>query len=156
MTAPKAALRFVLQVESDFYKITYICFDDIQLKSLYSNFTFVSGIGGFQVGFPRPSFIQDDFYPEISVDNLYTRNVPFLSSAELADKYIHVSNLQDYLICNDVHSKISWLQWNQTSIEKGYSLSCDVDEFRSTVSTLPEFSVSGLLIYVNICSSCSL
>ncbi|PNF32631.1 hypothetical protein B7P43_G17750 [Cryptotermes secundus] len=81
MTAPKATLRFVLQVESDFYKITDICFDDTQLKTLYSNFTFVSGIGGYQVGFPRPSFIQDDFYPEISVDTI-------LGSAELADKYI--------------------------------------------------------------------
>ncbi|PNF31600.1 hypothetical protein B7P43_G18214 [Cryptotermes secundus] len=81
MTAPKATLRFVLQVESDFYKITDICFDDTQLKTLYSNFTFVSGIGGYQVGFPRPSFIQDDFYPEISVDRT------ILGSTELADKW---------------------------------------------------------------------
>ncbi|XP_023709602.2 uncharacterized protein LOC111865649 [Cryptotermes secundus] len=226
MTAPKATLRFVLQVESDFYKITDICFDDTQLKTLYSNFTFVSGIGGYQVGFPRPSFIQDDFYPEISVDNLYTRNSAdsYLARGHYTAKadfvygsqhratfhFVNISpqwqtfnganwnalemsvrtyadrnklNLDvntgtygvatlpnvngieneyvqsqdtDYLICNDVHSKISWLQWDQTSIEEGYSLCCDVDEFRSTVSTLPEFSVSGLLIYVNICSSCSL
>ncbi|PNF16246.1 hypothetical protein B7P43_G14573 [Cryptotermes secundus] len=67
------------QVESDFYKITDICFDDIQLKTLYSNFTFVSGIGGYQVGFPRPNFIQDNFYPEISVDNLYRATFHFVN-----------------------------------------------------------------------------
>jgi hypothetical protein len=58
----------------------------------------------------------------------------------------YISNPQgDYLICNDVCSKISWLQWDQKNIEKGYSYCCDVDDFRSTVNTLPEFTVSGLL-----------
>ncbi|GFG38326.1 hypothetical protein Cfor_01737 [Coptotermes formosanus] len=51
----------------------------------------------------------------------------------------------DYLICNDVCSKISWLQWDQKNTTKGYLYCCDVNDFRSTVKTLPEFTVSGLL-----------
>ncbi|GFG35692.1 hypothetical protein Cfor_12773, partial [Coptotermes formosanus] len=58
----------------------------------------------------------------------------------------YLSNPQgDYLICNDVCSRLSWLQWDQKNIEKGYSYCCDVDDFRSTVKTLPQFTVSGLL-----------
>lgn len=274
----KSHIEIGFEVESDFYKIIDICFDDIQLNTLYSKFTLVSSIGGYQVGFPRPSFIQDDFYPELSVDDLYTKNTQrqtisaILGSTELGDKYVaessdyflarghhtakadfvygsqhratfhfvnvspqwqtfnganwnalemsvrtyadknkltldvytgtygvatlpnvngietelylyiddnnnkgipvpklfwkavynpktqagivfvginnpYVSNPQeDYLICNDVCSKISWLQWDQENIKSGYSYCCDVDDFRSTVTTLPEFEVSGLLI----------
>jgi hypothetical protein len=59
----------------------------------------------------------------------------------------YVSDLQgDYLICIDVCSKISWVNWDQKNIEKGYSYCCEVDDFRSTVKYLPQFTVSGLLI----------
>ena len=59
----------------------------------------------------------------------------------------YVSDPQgDYLICTDVCSKISWVHWDQKNIEKGYSYCCEVDDFRSTVKYLPQFTVSGLLI----------
>jgi hypothetical protein len=266
------------KVESDFYKIIDICFDDILFNPLYSKFTLVSGIGGYQSGFPRPDFVKDNFYPGIPVDDLYTRNKQrqtisnTLGSTLLGDKYIdessdyflirghltanadfvygsqhratfhfinvapqwqtingknwnslemsvrtyadknklnldvytgtygvatlpnvngtetelhlyvdnnnnkgipvpklfwkavynsktqagivfvginnpYLSNAEeDYLICKDVCSKISWLQWDQKNIKKGYSYCCDVNEFRSTVDTLPELPVSSLLI----------
>ena len=51
----------------------------------------------------------------------------------------------DYLICIDVCSKMSWVNWDQKNITRGYSYCCEVDDFRSTVKTLPQFSVSGLL-----------
>jgi hypothetical protein len=58
----------------------------------------------------------------------------------------YLSNPQgDYLICNDVCSKISWLQLEQKNITKGYLYCCDVNDFRATVKTLPEFTVRGLL-----------
>jgi hypothetical protein len=58
----------------------------------------------------------------------------------------YVSDPQrDYLICTDVCSKISWIQWDQKNITKGYSYCCEVDDFRSTVKTLPDYPVSGLL-----------
>jgi hypothetical protein len=39
----------------------------------------------------------------------------------------------DYLICTDVCSKISWINWDQKNITKGYSYCCEVEDFRSTV-----------------------
>ena len=52
----------------------------------------------------------------------------------------------DYLICTDVCSKISWVKWDQENITKRYSYCCEVDDFRSTVQYLPQFTVSRLLI----------
>jgi hypothetical protein len=58
----------------------------------------------------------------------------------------YVSKLQgDYLICTDVCSKLSWINWNQKDIVKVYTYFCEVDDFRSTVKFLPQFTVSGLL-----------
>jgi len=58
----------------------------------------------------------------------------------------YVSDPQgDYLICTDVCSKISWIDWDQKNITKGYSYCCEVDNFRTKVKTLPDFPVSGLL-----------
>ncbi|KAJ8877248.1 hypothetical protein PR048_021702 [Dryococelus australis] len=51
----------------------------------------------------------------------------------------------DYIICPDVSSKISWLTWDKTNIKKGYSYACEVSAFRSVVNTLPAFTVSRLL-----------
>jgi hypothetical protein len=274
----KRHIRIGFEIASDFYKLIDICFDDILYTTLYAKSTVVSGIAGYQVAFPRPSFVKDDFYPGISVDNLYTRNInqqtvsTILGSTQLGKKYIadtsnfylvrgHLSpktdfvygsqqratfhyvnvlaqwqtfnagnwdsvetsvrtyanksklNLDvytgtygiltfpdvngietelylyvdsnnnkaipvpklfwkavydpttqagvvvvginnpylsgpqgDYLICNDVCSKISWLKWDQKNITKGYLYCCDVNDFRATVNTLPEFTVSGLLL----------
>jgi hypothetical protein len=52
----------------------------------------------------------------------------------------------DYLMCNDVCSKISWVNWDRKNIAKGYCYCCEVDDFRSTVKFLPQFTVSSLLI----------
>jgi hypothetical protein len=58
----------------------------------------------------------------------------------------HVSVLQgDYRICNNVCSQISWVNWDQKNVENWYFYCCEVDDFRSTVKTLPPFPVSGLL-----------
>jgi hypothetical protein len=58
----------------------------------------------------------------------------------------HISEPEgDYLICNDVCSQISWVNWDQKNIEKGFSYCCEVDEFRSKINNLPPFPVSGLL-----------
>jgi hypothetical protein len=274
----KRHIEVGFEVESDFYKLIDICFDDVLYTTLYAKATIVSGIAGYQKGFPRPSFIQDSFFPGMSVDNLYTRNTQrqtisgLLGSTLLGDEYIHPTNdyymarghlsanadyvygsqqratfhfvnvapqwqtfnggnweslessvrayadrrkldlvvytgtygvatlpncnetetelylyvdsnnnkaipvpkfywkavydpksqagvvfvginnpyvsdpQGDYLICTDVCSKISWVNWDQANIKKGYSYCCEVDDFRSTVKTLPQFTVSGLLI----------
>ena len=272
----KRHIEIGFEVEADFYKLIDVCFDNVLYTTLYVNATIVSGIAGYQSGFPRPSFIQDSFFPGMSVDNLYTQNTQrqtisgLLGSALLGDQYIaatsdyylarghlsakadyvygsqqratfhfvnvspqwqtfnggnwealessvrafadkkkldlvvytgtygvatlrnvngtetdlylyvdsnnnkaipvpkfywkavydpksqagvvfvginnpYVSDPQgDYLICTDVCSKISWIQWDQKNIKRGYSYCCEVDDFRSKVKTLPDFPVSGL------------
>ena len=274
----KRHIEIGFDVESNFYKLIDVCFDDIMYTTLYAKATVVSGIAGNQKGFPRPGFVQDSFYPGMSVDTLYTRNTQrqiisgLLGSTLLGDQYIdatsdyylarghltanadfvygsqqratfhfvnvspqwqtfnagnwetlesnvrayadkkkldlvvytgtygvatlpnvngiatelylyvdsnnnkaipvpkfywkavydpksqagvvfvginnpYVSNPQgDYLICTDVCSKISWVTWDQKNIIRGYSYCCEVDDFRSKVKYLPQFSVSGLLI----------
>ena len=275
----KRHIEVGFEVESDFYKLIDVCFDDVLYTTLYAKETIVSGIAGYQKGFPRPSFVQDSFFPGMSVDTIYTRNTQrqtisgLLGSTLLGDQYIHptddyylarghhsanadfvyvsqqratfhfvnvapqwqtfngnggnweklefsvrayadsrkldlvvytgtygiltlpnvngtetelylyvdsnnnkaipvpklfwkavydpksqagvvfvginnpyVSDPQrDYLICTDVCSKLSWLNWDQANIKKGYSYCCEVDDFRSTVKTLPDFPISGLL-----------
>jgi hypothetical protein len=273
----KRHIEIGFQVESHFYKLIDVCFDDVLYTTLYVKATIVSGIAGFQSGFPRPRFIQDSFYPGMSVYNLYSINKQretisgLLGSTQFGDHFIneksncsltkghlsakadfvygsqqratfHFVNVSpqwqtfnggnwealessvrayaakkkldlvvytgtygvatlpnvngtetelylyadvnnnkaipvpklfwkavydpksqagvvfvginnpfvsdpkgDYLICTDVCSKISWVQWDQKSIEKGYSYCCEVDDFNSTVKILPQFEVSGLL-----------
>uniref|UniRef100_A0A1B6DIQ8 DNA/RNA non-specific endonuclease/pyrophosphatase/phosphodiesterase domain-containing protein n=1 Tax=Clastoptera arizonana TaxID=38151 RepID=A0A1B6DIQ8_9HEMI len=51
----------------------------------------------------------------------------------------------DYLICEDVCDKISWLTWDQTNIKKGFSYCCEVNDFFKTVTTLPELNVTSIL-----------
>jgi hypothetical protein len=69
----------------------------------------------------------------------------------------YVSDPQgDYLICTDVCSQISWVNWDQKNITKGYSYCCEVEDFRSTVKTLPHFPVIGLLTETNDSSSLQL
>jgi len=273
----KRHIEIGFEVEPVFYKLIDVCFDDVLYTTLYVKAIVVSGIAGYQQGFPRPSFIQDSFYPGMSVDNLYTRNTQrqtisgLLGSTQLGDQYIdetsdyflarghysanadyvygsehratfhfvnvspqwqtfnggnwellessvrnyadnnkldlevytgtygvatlpnvngvetelylyvdvnnnkgipvpkfywkavydpkgqrgvvfvginnpYVNNPQGgYLICTDICSKISWVHWDPKNIARGYSYCCEVDDFRSTVKYLPQFSVSGLL-----------
>jgi len=284
----KRHIEIGFDVESDFYKLIDVCFDDVLYTTLYVKATIVSGILGNEAGLKRPNFTEDNFYPPgMSVDNLYTRNTQLLTISNIlglgpsgnnyinktyfltrghhaakadfiygsqqnatfhfvnvspqwqtfnggnwdrlessvrayADKkkldlvvytgtygvatlpnvtgietelylYVdsnnnkaipvpklfwkavydpksqagvvfvginnpYVSNPQrDYLICNDVCSKISWVYWDQKNITKGYSYCCEVDDFRYTVKTLPQFPVSGLLTETeNTNDSCSL
>ena len=274
----KRHIRTGFEIESDFYNLIDICFDDTLYNTLYAKSTVVSGVAGYQVAFPRPSFVKDEFYPGIAVDNLYARNSQqqtvstILGSTELSKKYIaDTSNLylvrghlsprvdfvygtqqratfhyvnvapqwqtfnagnwdsiessvrtyadkkkvsldvytgtygiltfpdvngsetelylyadnnnnkgipvpklfwkavyepktqagvvfvginnpyisgpqEDDLVCNDVCSQISWLKWDQKNVTKGYVYCCDVNDFRSTVKTLPDFTVSSLLL----------
>ena len=272
----KRHIEIGFEVERNFYKLMDICFDDVLYTTLYVKATIVSGIAGYQRGFPRPSFKQDSFFPGMSVNSLYTQITQretisgLLGSTHLGNKYInpksnyfltrghlsakadyvygsqqratfhfvnvspqwqtfnggnwvalessvqlyagkkkldlvvytgtygvatlpnvngtetelylyvdsnnnkaipvpkffwkavydpksqagvvfvginnpYVSNPQgDYLICTDVCSNVSWIQWDQKNIKKGYSYCCEVDDFRSKVKTLPDFPVSGL------------
>ncbi|XP_037814328.1 uncharacterized protein LOC119605356 [Lucilia sericata] len=64
-------------------------------------------------------------------------NNPHLTLAEIK---------KDYIICPDISDKVSYIPWKKTDIVAGYSYACEVAEFRKKVTTLPSFSVSGLLV----------
>jgi hypothetical protein len=59
-----------------FVRVISVCFDDVHQNSLYSEFNLTKSIEGYQSGFPRPGFIEDDFYNvgSNSVDDLYSRD----------------------------------------------------------------------------------
>jgi len=274
----KRHIEIGFEVETHFYKLMDVCFDDVLYTTLYVQATIVSGIDGHQTKFSGTRFIKDGFYPtEMSVYKLYSRNKTretisdLLGSPELGDHFInaksnyslskghlsaktdyvygsqqratfHFVNISpqwqtfnggnwealessvrayankkkldlvvytgtygvatlpningnetelylyvdinnnkaipvpklfwkavydpksqagvvfvginnpyisdpkgDYLICTDVCSEISWVNWDQQNIKRGYSYCCEVGDFNSTVNTLPQFTVSGLL-----------
>jgi len=90
----KRHIEIGFEVESDFYKLIDICFDDVLYTTLYANATIVSGIAGYKIGFPRPSFVQDNLFPGMSVDTLYTQNTQrqtisgLLGSTQLGNQFI--------------------------------------------------------------------
>lgn len=93
------------QVETNrFLVLMNVCFDDVGQNAIYSWFNLTSTIGGYQRGFPRPAFLQGDFYnPNInSVNTLYTRaqqriTINRLVGLKVNDtKYVHATN--DYFL----------------------------------------------------------
>lgn len=55
--------------------------------------------------------------------------------------------LEEYVICEDVSDIITWINWTKHDLLLGYSYACEVEEFRRVVNHLPEFDVSGGLLY---------
>lgn len=51
-----------------------------------------------------------------------------------------------HIICEDVSSRINWLQWTRDSIAKGYSYACSIPNFRKFYHIFPHFAVSQLLL----------
>jgi hypothetical protein len=54
----KPQIEIVFEVESDFYKLIDVGFDDVMKTTLYARAIIVSGIAGFQKAFPKPSSVQ--------------------------------------------------------------------------------------------------
>lgn len=55
--------------------------------------------------------------------------------------------LEEYVLCEDVSDKITWINWTKDNVLLGYSYACEVQEFRKVVTHLPTFDVSGGLLY---------
>jgi hypothetical protein len=104
----KRHIEIGFEVESGFYKLIDVCFDDVLRTTLYAKSAVVSGIAGNQKEFPRPSFVQGSFFPGMSVDTLYTRIKEretfsrLLGSTLLGDKYIGATS--DYYLARGHHS----------------------------------------------------
>lgn len=95
---------FQIETSQRFLRVLRICFDDVAQTTIYSEFNLTRSIGGYQSGFPRPSFIEDDFYNlgTQKLDTLYSRNTQrttvnaLVGLAAGSTKYVHASN--DYFM----------------------------------------------------------
>ncbi|XP_022903812.2 uncharacterized protein [Onthophagus taurus] len=61
-------------INNRFLKHIDVCFDESKDNVLYSKFNLTKTIDGYQSGYPRPSWIQGNFFSVSGVDNLYTKN----------------------------------------------------------------------------------
>lgn len=53
---------------------------------------------------------------------------------------------KDYIVCTDVSSEITYINWQKDDIKRGYSYACDVNEFLKAVPHFAEIDVRSLLI----------
>jgi len=65
-------------------------------------------------------------------------NNPHLTEAQIK---------RDYVICNDVSDKVTYINWKKTDIKAGWSYACEVSDFLRTVKHLPALTAkNGLLV----------
>nr|CAD7402363.1 unnamed protein product [Timema cristinae] len=89
-------------VGTNFYNLHEICFDSADANPIYTKFDLVANIGGLQTGFPRPSWVEGGFYPNLTPNTQYGRNQQIatfstiLGSTDLSAQY--VSSTSDYYL----------------------------------------------------------
>lgn len=54
--------------------------------------------------------------------------------------------LANYVICNDVSSRINYVSWQRTNLLRGYGYACEVNDFLRRVPHIPGLSVGSLLV----------
>jgi DNA/RNA endonuclease G (NUC1) len=47
--------------------------------------------------------------------------------------------------CKDISSTVSWLTWQRTKLVRGYSYTCEVNDFRANFPDIPDFKVKSIL-----------
>lgn len=53
---------------------------------------------------------------------------------------------RDYVICSDVSSRISYINWRPDELRRGYTYACDVNDFLRRVPHITGINVSRLLV----------
>ncbi|XP_077300676.1 salivary endonuclease-like [Arctopsyche grandis] len=67
--------------------------------------------------------------------------------------HLTLAEAKSMAFCTDVcngNSQFSWLNWKPDNMGLGFSICCDVNDFRKTVNHLPSFTVSGFSKWVKI------
>jgi hypothetical protein len=169
----KRHIEIGFDVESDFYRLLDICFDDILRTTLYAKATIVSGIAGYQKVFPRTNFTQDTFFPMMSVENLYNRTTQrktirdILHSPKLDYKYIarksnfylargHLSAKDDFVYGSQqratFHSVNVAPQWQTFNGGNWYALEDSVRKYANTSKhNLDVYTVTyGILTFPDV------
>ncbi|XP_050335740.1 uncharacterized protein LOC126762763 isoform X3 [Bactrocera neohumeralis] len=53
---------------------------------------------------------------------------------------------KDYILCTDIADQVNYISWKRTDLTAGYSYACEVSDFRSKVTNLPNLSATGGLL----------
>lgn len=91
-------------LKEEFLKQITVCFDDIEQNSLYSTYTLSRAIAGYQINYPRPDFIEGNFYKldGLKLNTLYTRNVQRETINGVIgldnDDYTYIHKTDDYYL----------------------------------------------------------
>lgn len=136
-----------------FLRHLLICFDQSIQTVLYSEFNLTKTISGYQVGFPRPSWLQGSGFFTVSgttVDTLYTRNQQretinaLLGLSPSSDKYIaqtgnlflargHLAAKADFVYGSQQRLTFYFVnaapQWQQTNAQNWFFLERDIRDF---------------------------
>lgn len=78
----------------DFYPLIFTCFNEAEMRTLWSLEHAAAELKGYETGENSPSFKEDDFYPGLDVDNLYHYDnqisafTKLLGSSNLATQYL--------------------------------------------------------------------
>ncbi|XP_065086988.1 uncharacterized protein LOC135708774 [Ochlerotatus camptorhynchus] len=63
---------------------------------------------------------------------------------------IHITSMdqinEDYMFCEDIGDKVSWINWDRRNFTKGFSYACEVNPFLKRIGHLAELDVPNLLI----------
>ncbi|XP_058838320.1 uncharacterized protein LOC131694004 [Topomyia yanbarensis] len=63
---------------------------------------------------------------------------------------IHLTSLQhvqeQYVLCEDIGDKISWINWDRRNLARGYSYACEVNPFLKRIGHLAGLDIPNLLI----------
>jgi hypothetical protein len=82
------------QVEARFLLVMTVCHNPSTEQTYYTKYKLTPANEGIQRAFPRPSFIQSDFFPGKNINNLYTRTTQretiatTLDSSAMAYKFV--------------------------------------------------------------------
>ncbi|XP_001844830.2 uncharacterized protein LOC6034530 [Culex quinquefasciatus] len=63
---------------------------------------------------------------------------------------VHITSMDqirnEYMFCEDIGDKVSWINWDRFNLRRGFSYACEVNEFLRKIGHLPELDVPNLLI----------
>lgn len=96
-------------------------------------------LNGNRVGVPVPMLYYKIAHhrPTRSGIVLIGVNNPYATRAQIDSEFI---------ICTDVSSRINWLNWQRTNIQRGFGYACDVNDFMRVVGHLPNLDIVNLLV----------
>nr|CAD7402364.1 unnamed protein product [Timema cristinae] len=108
---------------------------------------------------PNARGVEKELYLYVDENNNNAMPIPKLfwkvvynPLSQAATVFIGVNNpyitslKNDYQLCSDVSSKVSWLTWDKSSQKKGFSYACEFADFRKSVPAMPALTVKSLLV----------